>query len=288
MRRKPAVRPTQNSRRAQESRCPSFVGVASVSDGGMDIMDYLLHDGRMCDVLDYRENESHEGQPLALWIEPASRDYRRAACELIKAHSEASFKPHVTVAALVRGDPEAMLRCAEALASVTSPFEIPFERMCAGPTYFQSAYLCAEPESVPALTTLRANAYATLRAAGLPPSLPEQPYLPHLSLAYRRPAKGGVGPAALPKPLPKPLLQGASPLRHGFEAHSITVWLTDIDDLSTRSWRRLGRFPLVGGASISGPVARLVGCGPRQVRPCTGRAGCMCDECNASRNSLDL
>ena len=46
--------------------------------------------------------------------------------------------------------------------------------------------------------------------------------------------------------------------------------------------------PLAGGASISGPVARLVGCGPRQVRPCTGRAGCMCDECNASRNSLDL
>ena len=212
----------------------------------IDAMDYYLYDQRMgADVLHYVPKDA-VSEPYALWLEPSDPAYCKATKRLIKTLSQYRFDPHVTLAALVYCDRETVLKCAESIASSSQAFELPFERTGNGNTYFQTSFLQAEPDSCPELIALRSRTYAALSAAGCAPSMPEFPFLPHMSIAYQpvdSPNRQQVQ-AEVENGAPAGII--SRDLLRGFEARSISVWRTDVNDLTTASWERVGSFPLSG------------------------------------------
>ena len=263
----------------------------------IDPMDYYLYDQRMgADVLNYVPKDTNlMSEPYALWLEPDAA-YKKATKRLIRTLSLHPFDPHVTLAALVFADRETILRCTESIAARSKAFHLIFEKSGHGPSYFQTAFLQSEPESVPELIALRARAYTLLGAAGCAPSMPERPYLPHMSIAYqpvdsptRQQVQAEVENGAAAGIISRDLLRG-------FEARSISVWRTDVNDLTTASWERIGTFPLCEQKQQSAPAkpaARVVRPPQKQVQEgishvCQRDAGCCCPECLESRRFLDL
>mmetsp|Transcript_18519 Transcript_18519/g.31552 ORF Transcript_18519/g.31552 Transcript_18519/m.31552 type:complete len:260 (+) Transcript_18519:102-881(+) len=225
----------------------------------LDAMDYILHSSRMLDVTDFRADGP--GESLSLWLEPDDVVYAQTAENMVSEHSAHPFTPHITLAALVRGERETVLRVAAQVAASSSGFDVEFQRVQAGPTHYQTAYLAADASAVPGLLDLRRKAYAALGGAGTPPSVPEHPFVPHMSLAYHEPgSRRRVG-------LVERLEPDALTLLRGFRARSLSVWLTDIDDLTTRSWKRLACFPL--GA----PSTTAARCSPA---PCAAPSEAAC------------
>ena len=221
----------------------------------MDYMEYVnvhgVHDPRLLDIMDFLPDAG--GDTYAVWLEPDDQpsEYLAAAEWLVRKHSEFSFSPHVTLAALITGDEATVLRVAREVASTMSEFELSFDRLQAGPTYFQTVYIMAEPERVPELGELRRRMYASYRASGCAPSMPESPFLPHMSLAYQ--------PVDSPKRLTivDDMHADAQALLQGFRVQSVSVWRTDINDLTTQTWRRVGRFSLGGEHGSSERAALL-------------------------------
>ncbi|KDQ11708.1 hypothetical protein BOTBODRAFT_189691 [Botryobasidium botryosum FD-172 SS1] len=128
------------------------------------------------DALDASHLAQH--QPLrwvgiSLWLVPPAeeRDKLRSVISTISSkHSSPTFEPHITLVTLP-SDANAAIPNFDNLSS----FEITFQPVAAGQTFFQSV-LIPIPAS-PELLDLRVSACDALK-------VPFQPYFPHLSLYY--------------------------------------------------------------------------------------------------------
>lgn len=128
---------------------------------------------------------------LAIWALPggeAAGWLRRKTRELAALHGAPEFEPHLT---LICG------RCYEDVEplpllqrAAMRPLHLEVLRAAAGPRYTRTLVLELQP--VPALLELRQRLAEDFAA------LEDEPYRPHLSLMYGRPADGEQELAALP------------------------------------------------------------------------------------------
>ena len=152
-----------------------------------------------------------------------------------------TFVPHVTLAGgFVGTEAEARdrtSRIAADLAATASPLECRVLDATAGEVYFQCVYL----RMVPTDQLNRAHELAATAFGVVPGNGGGRPYMPHLSLVY-----GDLDASerrAAAEEATRELLGDRAP-EAGFLAEDISLWRTDIQDMTCRTWSRVERFPL--------------------------------------------
>jgi hypothetical protein len=186
----------------------------------------------------------------SLWLEPPPA-LASTSAGFIGRYAGASggrcptFDPHVTLAGGFVGT-EAQAReksgaIVASLASAFGPLRCDAMEVSAGTRFHQCVYLRVVP------TEQLANAHAlAARAFGLEPGNGGgAPYMPHLSLVYgdlteteREHARKDAAAALLG--------DGDTNASHAasFAAAEVSLWRTDVQDLSCESWSRVDRYPL--------------------------------------------
>ena len=186
----------------------------------------------------------------SLWLEPPPA-LASTSAGFIGRYAGASggrcptFDPHVTLAGgFVGTEAQAREKSAAIVASLASafgPLRCDAMEVSAGTRFHQCVYLCVVP------TEQLANAHAlAARAFGLEPGNGGgAPYMPHLSLVYgdlteteREHARKDAAAALLG--------DGDTNASHAasFAAAEVSLWRTDVQDLSCESWSRVDRYPL--------------------------------------------
>jgi hypothetical protein len=107
----------------------------------------------------------------------------------------------------------------------------------AGEVYFQCVYL----RMVPTDQLNRAHELAATAFGVVPGNGGGRPYMPHLSLVYGDLDASERRTAA--EEATRELLGDRAP-DAGFVAEDISLWRTDINDRTCRTWSRVDRFPL--------------------------------------------
>ena len=113
-----------------------------------------------------------------LWLRPAGAAYEllgRTIASLARELGGPVFEPHVTLAGPLHGSEQQLLADCQRLSSQLPPFEIVLGQPSHGPDYFRCVFLLVEPTAA----IVRANALAKQLFG-----LPEDSYMPHLSLVY--------------------------------------------------------------------------------------------------------
>ena len=186
----------------------------------------------------------------SLWLEPPPA-LASTSAGFIGRYAGASggrcptFDPHVTLAGGFVGT-EAQAReksgaIVASLAAAFGPLRCDAMEVSAGTRFHQCVYLRVVP------TEQLANAHAlAARAFGLEPGNGGgAPYMPHLSLVYgdlteteREHARKDAAAALLG--------DGDTNASHAasFAAAEVSLWRTDVQDLSCESWSRVDRYPL--------------------------------------------
>ena len=186
----------------------------------------------------------------SLWLEPPPA-LASTSAGFIGRYAGASggrcptFDPHVTLAGgFVGTEAQAREKSAAIVASLASafgPLRCDAMEVSAGTRFHQCVYLRVVP------TEQLANAHAlAARAFGLEPGNGGgAPYMPHLSLVYgdlteteREHARKDAAAALLG--------DGDTNASHAasFAAAEVSLWRTDVQDLSCESWSRVDRYPL--------------------------------------------
>ena len=191
----------------------------------------------------------------SLWLEPPPA-LASTSAGFITRYAGASggrcptFDPHVTIAGgFVGTEAQAKEKSAAIVASLASafgPLRCDAMEVSAGTRFHQCVYLRVVP------TEQLANAHAlAARAFGLEPGNGGgAPYMPHLSLVYgdlteteRERARKDAAAALMG--------DGDTNASHAasFAAAEVSLWRTDVQDLSCESWSRVDRYPLRAAAS---------------------------------------
>lgn len=186
----------------------------------------------------------------SLWLEPPPA-LASTSAGFIGRYAGASggrcptFDPHVTLAGgFVGTEAQAREKSAAIVASLAAafgPLRCDAMEVSAGTRFHQCVYLRVVP------TEQLANAHAlAARAFGLEPGNGGgAPYMPHLSLVYgdlteteREHARKDAAAALLG--------DGDTNASHAasFAAAEVSLWRTDVQDLSCESWSRVDRYPL--------------------------------------------
>jgi 2'-5' RNA ligase len=192
----------------------------------------------------------------SLWLEPPPA-LASTSAGFIARYAGASggrcptFDPHVTLAGgFVGTEAQAKEKSAAIVASLASafgPLRCDAMEVSAGTRFHQCVYLRMVP------TEQLANAHAlAARAFGLEPGNGGgAPYMPHLSLVYgqltdaqREDARRDGETALLGNEL-------ANVADASFVAAEVTLWRTDIEDLTCESWSRVDRYPLKSACDAS-------------------------------------
>ena len=184
----------------------------------------------------------------SVWLEPpagtpaASRSEAFIRSQAAKHAGRApTFDPHVTLAGgFVGTEAEARdrtARIAADLASTAGPLECRALDATAGEVYFQCVYL----RMVPTDQLNRAHELAATAFGVVPGNGGGRPYMPHLSLVYGDLDASERRTAA--EEATRELLGDRAP-EAGFLAEDISLWRTDVQDRTCRTWSRVERFPL--------------------------------------------
>jgi hypothetical protein len=192
----------------------------------------------------------------SLWLEPPPA-LASTSAGFIARYAGASggrcptFDPHVTLAGgFVGTEAQAKEKSAAIVASLASafgPLRCDAMEVSAGTRFHQCVYLRMVP------TEQLANAHAlAARAFGLEPGNGGgAPYMPHLSLVYgdltdaqREDARRDGETALLGN-------DAANVADASFVAAEVTLWRTDIEDLTCESWSRVDRYPLKSACDAS-------------------------------------
>lgn len=192
----------------------------------------------------------------SLWLEPPPA-LASTSAGFIARYAGASggrcpnFDPHVTLAGgFVGTEAQAKEKSAAIVASLASafgPLRCDAMEVSAGTRFHQCVYLRMVP------TEQLANAHAlAARAFGLEPGNGGgAPYMPHLSLVYgqltdaqREDARHDAETALLGN-------DAANVADASFVAAEVTLWRTDIEDLTCESWSRVDRYPLKSACDAS-------------------------------------
>ena len=192
----------------------------------------------------------------SLWLEPPPA-LASTSAGFIARYAGASggrcptFDPHVTLAGgFVGTEAQAREKSAAIVASLAAafgPLRCDAMEVSAGTRFHQCVYLRMVP------TEQLANAHAlAARAFGLEPGNGGgAPYMPHLSLVYgqltdaqREDARRDAETALLGN-------DAANVADASFVAAEVTLWRTDIEDLTCESWSRVDRYPLKSACDAS-------------------------------------
>ena len=192
----------------------------------------------------------------SLWLEPPPA-LASTSAGFIARYAGASggrcptFDPHVTLAGgFVGTEAQAREKSAAIVASLAAafgPLRCDAMEVSAGTRFHQCVYLRVVP------TEQLANAHAlAARAFGLEPGNGGgAPYMPHLSLVYgqltdaqREDARRDAETALLGN-------DAANVADASFVAAEVTLWRTDIEDLTCESWSRVARNPLKSACDAS-------------------------------------
>jgi len=192
----------------------------------------------------------------SLWLEPPPA-LASTSAGFIARYAGASggrcptFDPHVTLAGgFVGTEAQAREKSAAIVASLAAafgPLRCDAMEVSAGTRFHQCVYLRMVP------TEQLANAHAlAARAFGLEPGNGGgAPYMPHLSLVYgqltdaqREDARRDGETALLGN-------DAANVADASFVAAEVTLWRTDIEDLTCESWSRVDRYPLKSACDAS-------------------------------------
>ena len=191
----------------------------------------------------------------SLWLEPPPALASTSAGFIARYAGSSggrcpTFDPHVTLAGgFVGTEAQAREKSAAIVASLASafgPLRCDAMEVSAGTRFHQCVYLRVVP------TEQLANAHAlAARAFGLEPGNGGgAPYMPHLSLVYghlteteRERARKDAAAALMG--------DGDTNASHAasFAAAEVSLWRTDVQDLSCESWSRVDRYPLRAAAS---------------------------------------
>jgi 2'-5' RNA ligase len=113
-----------------------------------------------------------------LWLKPSGRIYEtlsRTIRTLAREFRAPVFDPHVTLAGPLEGNERELLDRCERLRNELAPFAIVLDEPLDGPDYFRCVFMRAVPDAA----IMDAN-----QSARRIFSLPERPFMPHLSLIY--------------------------------------------------------------------------------------------------------
>ena len=186
----------------------------------------------------------------SLWLEPPPA-LASTSAGFIARYAGASggrcptFDPHVTLAGgFVGTEAQAKEKSAAIVASLASafgPLRCDAMEVRVGTRYHQCVYLRMVP------TEQLANAHAlAARAFGLEPGNGwGAPYMPHLSLVYGRLTETERECAA--RDAATAVLgddETNARASASFAAAEVSLWRTDVEDLSCESWSRVERYPL--------------------------------------------
>ena len=186
----------------------------------------------------------------SLWLEPPPA-LASTSAGFIARYAGASggrcptFEPHVTLAGgFVGTEARAREKSAAIVASLAAefgPLRCDAMEVSAGMRFHQCVYLRFVP------TEQLANAHAlAARAFGLEPGNGGgAPFMPHLSLVYgrlteteREDARRDAATAVLGN------AETRASISASFAATEVSLWRTDVEDLSCESWIRVERYPL--------------------------------------------
>ena len=186
----------------------------------------------------------------SLWLEPPPA-LASTSAGFIARYAGASggrcptFEPHVTLAGgFVGTEARAREKSAAIVASLAAefgPLRCDAMEVSAGMRFHQCVYLRFVP------TEQLANAHAlAARAFGLEPGNGGgAPFMPHLSLVYgrlteteREDARRDAATAVLGN------AETRASVSASFAATEVSLWRTDVEDLSCKSWIRVERYPL--------------------------------------------
>ena len=166
----------------------------------------------------------------SLWLEPPAEPgvlLGAAIASLASDHGTLPFRPHVTLhGAFVLRTESAAKQAAVDVAAQLMPFDITWDRIDTGTSYYQSVYLVCAPSA--------ALLAAHEAASGVCGAVPAAPYCPHLSLIYTEmDAAGKVELAsAIQRKWPS-LASGTFPVR------GVRLMETDPSDRTMKTWRSI-------------------------------------------------
>jgi 2'-5' RNA ligase len=124
------------------------------------------------------DNPTAEPPAYHLWLKPggaASDLLSKTIVRLSRELRTPVFEPHVTLAGPLEGSEQKLIERADRLGALLAPFEIVLDEPRHGPDYFRCMFMRAEP----GIALMHANATAARVF-----SLPDRPYMPHVSLVY--------------------------------------------------------------------------------------------------------
>ncbi|CAL1144686.1 unnamed protein product [Cladocopium goreaui] len=172
---------------------------------------------------------------LDLWEEPATK-WRQS-----KFPESASIpSPHVPLLQ-ISGEEQEVLGLVERVARETAPFTLDFEPAEVGKSYFSGVHF-------PARSSSSLSATVDALAAQLP-SWPRPQWLGGGSCRRRAQGQGGVAvptmAVAFGKDLPSPEIS-ISCGEASFTALQLSIWETDMEDFTCKSWKEVKTFKLEG------------------------------------------
>jgi 2'-5' RNA ligase len=196
----------------------------------------------------------------SLWFAPAQGSSVRAVLDREIAtqaakHNTPTFEPHVTLLGDVRCADDAQARAAaEAFARRTKPFRVSFLGVATGATVYQCVFLkCVNEGALPAANARMREVCAEAglqQGEGAAAAAPAPPaYMPHLSLLYAPidPQQRAQAAAEATARLYGPESDYRTLLADdGFDARTVSLWHTPLDDPSLASWRLVAEVALGG------------------------------------------
>jgi len=255
-RNKPLMASSHSSRRKQQHKTKPinpFLRFSVILLTFLSLLSIALYSNRT------RTRNERKAVAYSLWLEPPTEDDLSSRVEnfiVENAKNDVAFKPHVTLLGPIYDDDErAMVAKTENLVreirekmmkKTTKTFNIRFPKGAQiGQTYFQCVYLEAELTS----NLLRARE----KAIELFDIRDARRYTPHMSLAY---GDDSQGERLRLKLKADEVFKKAFSLSNtdeenedetyeeSFNATSVSLWKTDVEDKSCKSWRKVKEFPL--------------------------------------------
>ncbi|CAE7209663.1 ABCB10 [Symbiodinium necroappetens] len=230
------------SRPAESESAPASTVLAALrgkGSGPLSAIEAVVVDG----------NRRDERKTYGLWLNPsgnAVEALQKAVTDLSSKFGGPSFTPHLTLLGPIMGEEQDVTDFAKKFAVETAPIPIEVEGLGLGSSFFRS--ICLEVKSSPELLAARALVSSLVPKSWLPAFLGGRScqldaqsqklgFRPHISLGYTD------GPAKAREEVAE---ETASLLETSFVAKELSVWETDLEDFTCKSWKQVASFKLEG------------------------------------------